>query len=72
MSIKAPEIRRFACQVSRSLDKRRERRHTVANEVVGLYQNRPVDDRQPRIGMVDFHLRATAQAAASLKEQGES
>lgn len=51
-SVEAPEIRWSSCQVACSFHKRCKRRHTVANEVVGLYQNCPVDHWQPRISMV--------------------
>jgi len=59
MSVKTPEIRWFACQVSRSLHKWREWRNTIANEVVGLYENCPVNWRQPRISMEHLDLHTT-------------
>jgi len=64
MLVKAPEISWFARQVSCTFDKRCEWRYTVADEVIGLYQNRPVYYWQPRISMVDFHLSPTTRAAA--------
>jgi len=64
-SVKAPEVGRFAFHVSRSLHKRRERRHAVADEMVGLDENCPVYYRQPRISVVDSDLRPTTQSQVS-------
>ena len=59
---KSPKWGRFAFDVAHTLGVRRERGYTVADEVVGLDEYGEVVDGQPRILVVDFHLKGKARA----------